>query len=178
MSEPSLPTRAEALDFLVKAGCTKAVIEHCKTVSGFAVKIARAFRASGINVDVRLVEIGALLHDIGRSRTHSVDHGLVGGEMARSLRFPRSLARIIERHVGGGIPKEEAKKLAWPLRDYLPNTWEEKIVCYADKRVEGLRVVPLSKAVKTYTASLGRNHPAIDRIRMLHEEIVAVVGRL
>jgi uncharacterized protein len=178
VSEPSLPTRAEALDFLVKAGCSKGVIEHCKTVSGFAVKIARAFQVSGFNVDVRLVEVGALLHDIGRARTHSVDHGLVGGEMARSLRFPRSVVRIIERHVGGGIPKEEARKLGWPVKDYLPQTWEEKIVCYADKRVEGLGTVPMSKAIKTYVASLGRNHPAIDRIRMLHEEIVAVVGRL
>lgn len=178
MSEPRLPTRAEALDFLVKAGCSKSVIEHCKTVSGFAVKIARAFRVSGFNVDVWLVEVGALLHDIGRSRTHSVDHGLEGGEIARSLRFRRSVIRIIERHVGGGIPKEEARKLGWPFKDYLPQTWEEKIVCYADKRVEGLRIVPMSRAIKTYVASLGRNHPAIDRIRMLHEEIVAVVGRL
>ncbi len=178
MSEPSLPTRAEALDLLVKTGCSKGVIEHCKAVSEFAVKIARAFQVSGFKVDGRLVEVGALLHDIGRSKTHSVDHGLVGGEMAHSLRFPRSVVRIIERHVGGGIPKEEAKQLGWPARDYLPQTWEEKIVCYADKRVEDLGIVPMSKAIKTYAASLGRNHPAIDRIRMLHEEIVAVVGKL
>jgi len=173
-----LPTRAQALDILIKASCPKRVIEHCKIVSRFAVKVARAFQVKGVNVDVQLVEISGLLHDIGRSKTHMVDHGLIGGEIARSLGLPQSVVKAIERHVGGGIPKAEAKLLGWPVRDYLPQTWEEKIVCYADKRVEGLRTVPIEQALKVYGASLGRNHPAIDRIRRLHEGIVAVVGEL
>lgn len=178
MSDPKLPTRVEALDFLEKAGCSQGVIEHCKTVSRFAVKIARAFRKKGFDVDVHLVEVSGLLHDIGRSKTYTVDHGVVGGEVARSFSLPSSVVRIIERHVGGGIPKEEAKRLGWPARDYLPQTLEEKIVCYADKRVEGLRTVSMDQALKPYVASLGENHPAISRIKKLHEEIVATVGDL
>lgn len=178
MSEQRLPTRAEALNFLEKAGCSQGVIEHCKTVSKFAVKVARAFNKKGSDVDVNLVEVSGLLHDIGRSKTHTVDHALVGGEIARSLNLPRSVVQIIERHAGGGIPKEEAKRLGWPVRDYLPQTWEEKIVCYADKRVEGLRTVPIDQALKVYAANLGKNHPAIDRIRKLHEEITEAAGEL
>lgn len=178
MSEPHLPTRSEALGFLVKAGCSKSVIDHCKTVSKFAVSVARSFRNKGINVDVQLVEIGGLLHDVGRSKTHTVNHGLVGGEIARSLGLPDPLILVIERHVGGGVPKGEAARLGWPAKDYLPKTWEEKIVCYADKRVEGLGIVSIEQALKTYAASLGENHPALDRIMKLHGEIVAVVGPL
>ena len=178
MGEPGLPTRAEALEILARAGCSKKVIEHCKAVSEFSVRVARAFVMRGINVNLRLVEIGGLLHDIGRSRTHSVDHGSVGEEIARSLGLPQPVVRIIERHVGGGIPKEEAKRLGWPARDYLPETWEEKIVCYADKRVEGLRTVSIEQALRTYAANLGENHPAIGRIQRLHEEIIAVVEAL
>lgn len=176
MSKPGLPTRAEALVLLTKVGCSESVINHCKTVSKFAVRLAKAFQREGYQVDLQLVEVSGLLHDIGRSKTHSVDHGLIGGEIARSLGLPDSVVRVIERHVGGGVPKEEAERLGWPARDFLPVTLEEKIVCYADKRVEGLRAVPMDQALKPYINSLGDGHPAVDRIRKLHEEIVAVVG--
>lgn len=178
MSESRLPTRTEALDILVKTGCSKRVIDHCKTVAKFSVRIAKAFQEKHGGIDIQLVEISGLLHDIGRSKTHTVDHGFIGGEIARSMALPQSVVKAIERHVGGGIPKEEAKRLGWPAKSYLPLTWEEKIVCYADKRVEGLRIVPISQALGSYVARLGRNHPAIDRIKKLHEEIVAVVGEL
>jgi len=176
VSEHKLPTRAEALNYLAKAGCSRGVIEHCKAVSRFVVKVTKTFHRKGFNVDVQLVEVSGLLHDIGRSKTHSVNHGIVGGEIARSLDLPNSVIRIIERHVGGGIPKEEAKQLGWPTKDYLPQTLEEKIVCYADKRVEGLRTVPIEQVLTTYVASLGENHLAISRIKKLHEEIVSIVG--
>ena len=178
MIETKLPTRAEALDFLVAAGCSKRVLDHSKAVSKFSVKLAKGFQAKGIDVDLHLVEIGGLLHDIGRSKTHTVDHGSIGGEVARSIGLPLPLVRIIERHVGGGIPKEEARRLGWPHRDYLPETWEEKIVCYADKRVEGLRVVSIQRAIRPYVARLGEKHPARGRIMKLHDEIVAMVGEL
>lgn len=178
MSEHRLPTRREALNLLVKAGCSPNVIEHCKQVSAFAVKIANACQKKQSNIDVKLVEISALLHDIGRSKTHSVDHALEGGKIARAFNLPDSVVLIIERHAGGGIPKEEAKKLGWPARDYLPKTLEEKIVCYADKRVEGLRIVPMEKTINAYAVNLGKNHPAIQRIWELHREITALTGDL
>jgi uncharacterized protein len=176
VSEHQLPTRREALNLLVKAGCSHSVIEHCKLVSAFAVEIAKACQKKQHNVDVSLVEISSLLHDIGRSKTHSVDHALEGGKIARAFNLPESVALIIERHAGGGISKEEAKKLGWPVRDYLPTTLEEKIVCYADKRVEGTRIVPIKNTVKAYVEDLGENHPAIDRIWKLHREITALAG--
>ena len=178
MIETKLPTRAETLEILVAAGCSRRVIDHSKAVSKFSVKLAGAFQARGIDIDLQLVEIGGLLHDIGRSKTHTVDHGSIGGEVARSLRLATPLVHIIERHVGGGIPKEEARRLGWPPRDYLPETWEERIVCYADKRVEGLRVVSIRRAMRPYVDRLGEQHPAIGRIMKLHDEIVAMVGEL
>lgn len=177
MSEP-LPTRREALTFLAKAGCSKSVVEHCKAVSAFATKIAQAYKKRKCDIDVQLVEISALLHDIGRSRTHTVDHASVGGEIVRSLGLPNSVASIIERHAGGGIPKKEARKLGWPTKDYLPQTLEEKIVCYADKRIEGLRIVSIEQTIKAYAAALGNNHPTIERIWQLHREISTILEDL
>ena len=117
-----------------------------------------------------------MLHDIGRSKTHTVDHCVVGSDIAHSFNLHGSVVRIIECHVGGGVPKEEAKQLGWPVKDYLPKTLEEKIVCYADKRVEGLHIVSIKQALVTYSARLGKSHHAVNRIRKLHEEIVAAVG--
>lgn len=179
MSETTiLPSRREALNLLAEAGCSSSVIEHCKRVAAFAVKVAKACQKKQPSINVELVEVSALLHDIGRSKTHSVNHALEGGRIARTHGLPLLVVHAIERHAGGGIPREEAKALGWPARDYVPKTLEEKIVCYADKRVEGLRIVPIEQTVRAYAADLGKNHPTIKRIWALHREITALTGEI
>jgi uncharacterized protein len=164
-----LPTRKEALSFLVEAGCSAGVVRHGKAVSAFAVKIAEACRKKGLAVDAQLVEIGALLHDIGRSKTHSVNHVIAGAEIARSLDLPDSIISIVERHAGGGISKYEAERLGWPIKDYIPQTLEERIVTYADKLIEGSRRVPIRQVIQKF---LRFNVPrsSILRMKKLHEE--------
>ncbi|MFQ6086793.1 MAG: TIGR00295 family protein [Candidatus Bathyarchaeia archaeon] len=164
-----LPTRKEALSFLVKAGCSPGVVRHAKAVAALAVKIAEACRKKGLEVDVQLVEIGALLHDIGRSKTHSVNHVIAGVRIAKLLGLPDSVVSIIERHAGSGISKEEAQKLGWPVKDYVPQTLEEKIVTYADKLIEGLKRVQIKRVLEKF---LRDNLPqsSIIRMKRLHEE--------
>jgi len=144
-------------------------------VASIAMEIAEACQKRGLNVDVRLVRIGALLHDIGRSRTHSVNHVIVGAKIARSLDLPKPVISIIERHVGGGISIEEAKKLGWPAKSYIPETLEEKIVTYADKLVEGGRKVPIEQSIKKLSKKLGETHLSIGRIRELHREFSRLI---
>ena len=164
-----LPTRKEALSFLLKAGCSPGVVRHAKAVAALAVKIAEARRKKGSEVDIQLVEIGALLHDMGRSKTHSVNHVIAGVEIAKSLGLPNSVVSIIERHAGSGIPKDEAQKLGWPVKDYVPRTLEEKIVTYADKLIEGLRRVPIERVLEKFIRD---NLPqsSVLRMKRLHEE--------
>ena len=168
-----LPSTQEALRLLSQVGCSRAVIRHCETVAAVATEIAEACQKKGINVDVRLVEIGALLHDIGRSETHSVHHARVGVEIAKSLNLPRSVVSIIDRHVGGGITVEEAKRIGWKPKSYVPRTLEEKVVSYADLIIEGARRVPFEKAVKKFSKELPR--ASIEGMRMLHEEITSLL---
>ncbi len=175
MSE-RLPSKRKALKLLSESGCSPAVIEHCKAVAAVAVKIARACEKKGLNVDVQLVEIGALLHDIGRSRTHSVNHAVVGMEIAKSLGLPDKLVSVIGRHVGGGITVDEARRLGWPVKSYVPQTLEEKIVAYADKLIEGLRTVPIEQTLEKFSRELGETHPAIERVKKLHAEISSIIG--
>lgn len=164
-----LPTRKEALSFLVEAGCSPGVVRHAKAVAALAVKIAEACRKKGLEIDIQLVEVGALLHDIGRSKTHSVHHIIVGVEIAKSLGLPNSVVSIIERHAGSGISKDEAQKLGWPVKDYVPQTLEEKIVTYADKLIEGLKKVSIGRVLEKFRRD---NLPqsSILRMKQLHEE--------
>ena len=164
------------MKLLIESGCAKNVIEHCKTVAKIALKIARRLKKKGFNVDLELVEIGALLHDIGRSKTHTVHHAIVGAKIAKQRGLPEPIVKIIERHVGGGITAQEAEKLGWPVKDYIPETLEEKIVCYADKLVEGNKEVPVEVTIRKLADELGDDHPAIERIRRLHEEFTSMVN--
>jgi uncharacterized protein len=169
-----LPTREEALRLLKQSGCRGNVIRHVEKVSELACEIAEACQQRGFHVDVELVEIGGLLHDIGRGKTHSVHHAVIGAQIARSMGVPEPIVSIIKKHVGGGITAREAKKLGWPNDLYVPQTLEEKIVCYADKLIEGSRRVPIEKTIDQLSQELPP--AAIERIWRLHEDMLALVG--
>jgi uncharacterized protein len=59
---------------------------------------------------------------------------VLGAELLRREGYPRH-ARVCERHTGAGISLSEIRSQHLPLeeRDYLPETLEEKVICYADK---------------------------------------------
>jgi uncharacterized protein len=171
--EHRLPSRQQALNLLAQAGCSGGVIRHCKAVAALATELAKECRETGCDVDVELVELGALLHDIGRSKTHSVHHVVAGVEIAEALNLPKSVVSIIACHVGGGITREEAKRMGWKPRSYIPQTLEEKIVSYADLLIERSRRVPIEKTLKRFSRTLPPD--AIGRMRKLHEEVQSLL---
>jgi uncharacterized protein len=171
-----LPSRETTIRLLEKSSCPPNVIQHCKTVAKLAVKMARILQKKGYNVNIELVEIGALLHDIGRSKTHSVDHAIAGAQITKSAGLPDTITRIIERHVGGGIPQDEAEKLGWSKKDYLPETLEERIVTYADKLIDGNHRVSIDETIAHFSRKLGKNHPSIARLKTLDEEFQLLLG--
>jgi uncharacterized protein (TIGR00295 family) len=126
-----IPNPGQCLQLLKEAGCSDEVINHCKAVRKVAVRIAKKAHAN-----IQLVEAGALLHDIGRSKTQGIMHGIEGAKIANTLGLPESIINIIERHLGAGIPKDEAIILGLPPKDYMPITLEEKIVAHADNLIE------------------------------------------
>lgn len=75
------------------------------------------------------------------------------------------VVRIVENHVGAGIPLEEAIALGLPAKDFSQNSMEEKIVAYADKMIKGREVISSKKAEKEIAKALGEHHPAVHRFR-------------
>ena len=163
------PTPEQCLLFLKKAGCSVEVINHCLAVRDVAVRIATKAHA---NLD--LVEAGALLHDIGRSTTHGIRHGVDGAKIAKKLGLAIDLVLIIERHVGAGVPKEEAGPLGLPPKDYLPETLEEKIVCHADNLITGDKQQHIEQEI-TKAMEKGQMKHA-ERLRRLHQELSTICG--
>lgn len=157
------------------SGCPTNVIAHSKAVSKKAVFIGINYSdLNGTMVDMELVEFGALVHDIGRSKTHSIKHAVKGAEILRNLNFPENYINITLKHIGAGIPLDEAEMLGLPKEDYMPATIEEKIVAHADNLINGTIEVDIEFVVKKWEGTFGKNHPAIKRIKKLHKELLLV----
>lgn len=116
---------------------------HCQLVTARALKICDLHPELGM--DRRFVEEAAMLHDIGICRCdapsihcHGTEpyliHGRIGAEMLREEGYERH-ARVCERHTGAGLTRDQIVKenLPLPHQDFLPETLEEKVICYADK---------------------------------------------
>jgi len=149
------------------------VIKHCEAVSNYAVSLARKIRDRGHKVDVEFIEVAALLHDVGRSKTHGIDHGLAG---AKILSDHPGFARVCERHIGAGLTKEEAEELGLPKKDFLPETIEEKIIAHADNMVRGSEAVSLKETTEFFEKRLGKNHPGVERVKKLSDEIKILIS--
>lgn len=125
--------------------------------------------------NVRLVEVGALLHDIGRSQTQGMRHAIEGARIAQQHGLPREVVLIIERHIGAGIPRPEAAKIGLPEKDYVPRTLEEKIVAHADNLIDNDRRQPVLKEIEKALAKGQPQHAA--RLRALHADLSKRVGQ-
>lgn len=116
---------------------------HSRSVMERALSICDRHRE--LNLDRNFIVEAAMLHDIGICRCNApgilcygtepyICHGRIGAEMLRQAGFPRH-ARVCERHTGAGLTSTEIIKQNLPLphEDFLPETMEEKLICYADK---------------------------------------------
>ena len=144
------------------------VIDHCKAVYKKAMKIAANFN----DVDEDLIRKGALLHDIGRSRTHGITHAVEGVKIAERYGYDEDVLNIIERHIGAGITESEAEKLGLPKKSYVPQTLEEKIVAHADNLVSGSREVDIDFVIEKWKRTIEDSDDNIERLIKLDNELI------
>ena len=121
----------------------KILLKHSKAVADKAIAIAEAHPE--LPIDRQFLLEAAMVHDIGIIKTNAPDiqcfgtepyirHGVLGAEMMRAEGYPLN-ARVCERHTGAGLSLKEIEEQSLPLphEDLLPETLEEKLICYADK---------------------------------------------
>ena len=170
--EEILPDREFVFDLLKILKIPLSVRRHSEKVADKAIQIANKLKTAQVNMN--LIEIGALLHDIGRAKTHGFKHALIGGKILRQRGFSEKLARICETHILGGLDKDDARKFGLPIRNYLPETLEEKIICLADKHMAGTREVSIQERFNRWFQKYGRSKILIKskkRIEKIQKEI-------
>ncbi len=172
MGEYLILNEYKSSNILEEFNCPFFVIEHSQAVLSKAIKLVTDFE---LDVDLDLVKTGAILHDVGRSRTNRIDHAIVGAEILKSRGFPLEVVNIVERHIGAGISKKEALNLGLPPKDYIPITMEEKVVAHADNLIHGTEEVDLDFVIRKWRKNLGENHPSIPKIIKLHSELTGQV---
>ncbi|MFO7557339.1 MAG: HD domain-containing protein [Desulfobacterales bacterium] len=119
------------------------LVKHSELVAQKALKIAE--NVAHLKPDLDFIEEASMLHDIGIFQTDVrqlgcrgshpyVVHGYLGRIILEQKGFPRH-ALTCERHVGAGITAEDIleRNIPLPVRDMVPESIEEKIICFADK---------------------------------------------
>lgn len=147
LQEPFLPDLPASLALLRAQQAGPGLEAHCLSVAAAAFRTAVLLEKAGEKVDPLLAHRGALLHDLGKltARQHGKDHGQWGAELLRQQGWP-ALAEMAARH---------------PIQAILdphtaPRTWEEKLVYYADKLVEGAQLVGIEARLE----ALAQRYPA------------------
>ena len=156
------------IDIYKKLECPEEVMSHCQAVKKRALLLAKSF---SLQVDLELIKNGALLHDVGRCRSNDIRHAIVGAQILEKMEFPQELTRIVERHIGAGITPQEARELGLPPKDCTPKTLEEKIVAHADNLVHNQEEVGLAFVLRKWEKKLGSEHPSLERLKKLHQEV-------
>ena len=162
-----------------KTGVSEDDIKHCVKVAEKALEIAERTKN---NIDMELVGRGALFHDLGKAKTHEIEHGKIGAELGRLLGLPQEITDIMEKHIRGGLTEEEAMELGLPIKDYTLKKLEERIVIYADRLVDIITdgIVEIKseqkaeeqfeEILKTYP-KYGKNEKTLNRYLGYHKEI-------
>ena len=127
---------------------------------------------TGSNIDMDQIETGALLHDIGRTKTHTIRHAIVGAEILKNLNYPVEILLKSQLDISvREFPPKEAEILGLPPGDYMPNTLEEKIVAHADNLINGSLEVDLEFVIEKWEKKFGKDHPAIIRLKKFTQRI-------
>lgn len=156
-----VPSAEECFELARERGMDDELMAHTIAVLERAVHLQ-----SEHGGDLRLIIAGALLHDIGRTVSHGVDHGVEGADIVKENSWSEELEKIVERHIGGGITKEEAEDAGLPARSYVPQSLEEKIVCHADNTAGGReRFEDLVQRIEQ-----AGHHESVERMRELAKE--------
>lgn len=149
---------------------------HARAVADFALELAR--RHPELGLDEQFVYEAAMLHDIGifltdapRIYCHGTEqylcHGYLGAQLLRSLGYERH-ARVCERHTGTGLTKDVIVQNGWnlPIRDFLPETLEEQLICFADKFFSKTKFLTLPRSFEQVVESMRKiSEESVEKVR-------------
>ena len=120
------PDYLECMEILKLCKVNRDVINHMKSVAGFAKKISLLLNEKGLNLNINYIYAGALLHDVAKGNK---DHAEKGAKIVEGFGY-KCLMEIINEHM----------ELITQ-----PKIGEKEIVYLCDKLIQGSTVVTLKK---------------------------------
>ena len=126
---------------------------HSVLVARIATGLGRSLVGKGLELDLRLIERGALLHDIGKARAIETreNHAELGATIVEAAGYP-GLEPIVRDHI--------------ILERYDPSDRlsESLVVNYSDKRVRHDRIVSLADRFSDLADRYARSDEARQRL--------------
>ncbi len=161
-------TRKESMGLLAEYGREAGWTRHCFAVAEAAARVGDVL-AKNRPIGRSFLWSAALLHDIGRYRTHDpLLHGVEGYKLLSKLGFQNE-AHVCASHILFGLNAAEASKLGLPARDFFPRTIEEKLVPLVDYLMEYDRPTTLVRRFSSLRKRNDGNAPFLNGLDRAQE---------
>lgn len=169
LQQPFLPDLQTCLTWYINSGVTHTLLAHVHNVAAISYQIALWFEQKGYTINPLLAHRGGFTHDLAKLQEQTQkNHAVLAAEfLMEKNQF--ELAEIARRHLIGDLFFEETR----------PQTWEQKIVNYADKLSEGNNLVCLDERLSAlkqrypgFAEKIQKNTPLIKALEL---EIVAAI---
>jgi len=170
----AIPSRLEAVALLDALDPPEWLVAHSSAVAEIAAFLASRIRARGIDVDRRIVESAALLHDMDKMLPADhplkpLGHGDAGARWLTEQGY-EELSRPVANHPVTRL-SDESRYRRWAAFA----SREERIVAYADKRA-GQRLESLDRRFQRWA----QRYPDVARVRpradRLEREVCSAAG--
>jgi putative hydrolase of the HAD superfamily len=162
----TLPGIEECLGVLLAHGNPPDIVAHSQVVANTAYLLGCWLRKKGEPVEPLLAHRGGLLHDL--YKLEAKEKGRVHGEVAEEILLglgQAALATIARRHPIYSVLDE----------DNRPQTWEQKLVYFTDKLVEGDQLVSLENRLaglrQRYAANVNVHEKCYPFVYAMQEEL-------
>jgi putative hydrolase of the HAD superfamily len=133
VKQPFLPDIQTCTNWYMELGATHTLLSHVNNVAAIAYQISIWMERKGYSVNSLLTHRGGLTHDLAKlQHQNQKNHAELAADFLMT-KVQIDLADIARRHLIGDLSSDENR----------PQTWEQKIVNYADKLSEGSSVVSL-----------------------------------
>jgi len=163
MDTSNLCSYKEACSLLNEYGNGAPWIKHCFAVSSLATHLSNIF-TSRYAVNIEFIQTASLLHDIGRFKTHDpIMHGVEGYKLLVGLGYADE-AFICASHILYGLNSSEAEQYGLPRNDFIPTSFEERLIPLVDFLVEHDRSVLLRERFEHLRLRNRNNNEFLSRL--------------
>ena len=159
----NIPSKNDCFQLMCRMQMLENIVAHSIQVCRVGICLVDHLKLEGNQLNGRLVQAAALLHDITKTRSFETEenHALTGGQVLTDCGYPQ-VGDLVRQHVR--------------LDNYSEpqNLSEAVIVNYADKRVLHDRIVSLEERMTYIIDRYGQKAEHQERIQMLWEKTTAL----